>query len=209
VVGSDVYGRFLICRGYDSRWNFLTGWNYTRVGEELQLTTRSTVLTDPTIAAGTVITTRDKFTARNEFNGAILGLEWIRYVGCWSTQAMLRTSIGGMHETALVGGGGSATFNGQTTILDGVFTGASNVGRRSRNEFTAITEANFNLAYRFNPCTQLTVGYTFMYWNDILAAGTGIDTVVGAAGATTRPQFNFRHSDFWVQGLSLGVAREF
>jgi hypothetical protein len=90
-----------------------------------------------------------------------------------------------------------------------VLTAASNIGSRSRDEFTAITEIGVNLAYRFAPCTQLRVGYSFLYWNDILSAGSGIDSTLGTAGGTTRPEFRFRHSDYWVQGINLGITREF
>ena len=72
-----------------------------------------------------------------------------------------------------------------------------------------ITEVGVNFAYRFAPCTQLTFGYTLIYWNDILTAASAIDPTTGTAGGTTRPQFTFRHSDYWVQGLNLGLTRQF
>ena len=63
--------------------------------------------------------------------------------------------------------------------------------------------------YRFAPCTQLNIGYTFMYWNDILSAAKNIDTSVSTDSPVTRPVVPFRHSDFWVQGLNLGITKEF
>jgi hypothetical protein len=116
-----------------------------------------------------------------------------------------------MHETAKIRGSTLITSPGQAdqSLATGLFAADSNIGQRSRNEFTAITEVGFNLAYRFAPCTQLTVGYTFIYFSDILQPGTGIDTTIGDNGTTTRPQFAFRHSDYWVQGLNLGLSKEF
>jgi putative beta barrel porin BBP7 len=209
VIGNDVYARFLLCRDCNHRLDFITGWNYTRVADDVQIRTRSTIISDPTIAAGTVLATLDQFSATNNFNGGILGLLWQRNCGCWSTQVLTRMSLGNMHETAIINGSGTATLNGTSQPTDGVFTRPSNIGRRARDEFTAITELGCNLGYRFSPCTQLTVGYTFIYWNDILQAGTGIDPRIGTSGGTTHPQFAFRHSDFWVQGLNLGLTREF
>ena len=209
IIGNDVYARFLLCRDCNHRLDFITGWNYTRVADEVQIRTRSTVISDPTIAAGTVLATLDQFKARNDFNGGILGLLWQRNCGCWTTQVLTRMSLGNMHETSIINGSGTATLNGNTQPTDAIFTRPSNIGERSRDEFTAITELGFNLGYRFSPCTQLTVGYTFIYWNDILQAGTGIDTRIGTSGGATHPQFAFRHSDFWVQGLNLGLTREF
>ena len=43
-----------------------------------------------TIPAGTVITTLDQFSTANNFNGGILGLQWQRNCGCWTTQVLTR-----------------------------------------------------------------------------------------------------------------------
>src|SRR5438132_12432884 len=121
-----------------------------------------------------------------------------------------RMSLGNMHEVILING--ESRVNGTVItnpVPGGVFTRSSNIGRHARNEFTAITEIGFNLGYRFAPCTQLNIGYTFMYWNDILSAAKNIDTSVSTDTTLTRPVVPFRHSDFWVQGLNLGITREF
>jgi hypothetical protein len=209
VLGNDVYLRFLLCRDCNHRLDFITGWNYTRVADEIQIRSQFTVINDPTIAAGTIVTSRDQFTARNTFNGGILGLQWQRNCGCWTTTCLGRISIGNVHETMIISGSGTARLDDDVDIIPSTFTAASNRGRFSRDEFTAITEIGFNLGYRFNPCTQINLGYTFIYWNDILTAGSAIDPRVGTSGGTTRPQFAFRHGDFWVQGLNLGLTREF
>jgi hypothetical protein len=213
IIGNDVYGRILLCRDCNCRLDFITGWNYTRVADEIRIGSRSTVTesggVDPT---GTVRTVVDQFEARNDFNGGILGLQWQRDCGYWTTQLLTRISIGNMHETMLINGSTRVAVPGQDpqTASGGLFTAGSNIGRFSRDEFTAITEIGYNLSYRFAPCTQLTVGYTLIYWNDIATPGRSIDTTVGTSTAgQTRPQFAFRHSDFWVQGLNLGLTRQF
>ena len=83
----------------------------------------------------------------------------------------------------------------------------SRIGSHSRNEFTAITELGLNLGYRFSPCTQLNVGYTLIYINDVISPAKNIDTSVG--GSSGHPLVAFQHSDFLIQGLNLGVTREF
>ena len=122
-----------------------------------------------------------------------------------------RISIGNMHESMNIRGSTRFAVPGQPVENEatGLLAAPSNVGRYSRDEFTAITELGFNLGYRFNCCTQLNIGYTFIYWNDILSSGTAIDSSIGDDNGTARPQFTFRHSDFWVQGISLGLTREF
>ncbi|HMC12591.1 MAG TPA: BBP7 family outer membrane beta-barrel protein, partial [Pirellulaceae bacterium] len=212
LIGNDVYGRFLLCRDCKSRLDFITGWNYTRVADDVAIRSRSTVTEiGGNIPVGTVTNIADFFTTRNEFNGGILGLQWQRCCDVWTTQVLGRMSLGNMHETLLINGSTSIASPGQATQTTGtgLFAAASNGGRHSRNEFTAITEIGYNLGYRFAPCTQLNIGYSLLYWNDILAPANNIDTSIGTNGTTTRPVVNFRHSDFWVQGLNLGITKEF
>jgi hypothetical protein len=88
----------------------------------------------------------------------------------------------------------------------GLFTNAeTNIGEFERNEFTAVTEVGLNFAYHVGPCTKLTVGYSFLYWSDVLRPGDHIDRTVG----DDRPSFRFNRGDYWVQGVNLGFTREF
>jgi hypothetical protein len=209
VIGNDVYTRLLLCRDCVNRWDFITGWNYTRVADDVALRTHTVIVSDPTLPAGTVIRTLDQFRATNNFNGGILGLQWQRNCSYWTTQVLGRMSIGNMREVLTINGQTQVNGTVSTNPAGGIFTRASNIGTHARNEFTAITEIGVNVGYRFAPCTTLNLGYTFMYWNDILSPANNIDTQVGTNGTVTRPQVLFRHSDFWVQGLNLGITKEF
>lgn len=212
VLGHDVYTRWLLCRDCDGRLDFLTGWHYARIADGIEIRSRSTVTeVGGTIPVGTVTDIRDQFTAHNDFHGAIFGLLWEGQRGCWTTQFLTRISIGNMRETMLIDGSTRVRSpQGTTTTTDGgLFTAASNLGRFTRNEFTAVTEAGLNLGYRFRPCTQLNIGYTFVYFNDILSPGKAIDPQIGTLNGVTHPRFVFRHSDFWMQAINLGLTREF
>jgi hypothetical protein len=212
VLGNDVYGRFLVCRDCNGRLDFITGWNYTRVADNVEINSTSTVTeVGGNVPVGTVRDTHDRFAARNEFNGAIFGLMWEGQCGCWSTNLLARMSIGNMHEQVGITGSTRIAVPGQpvTTTNGGLFTADSNTGQFGRDEFTAITEAGFTIGYRIAPCTRFTVGYTFMYWSDLVSPGKSIDTSIGDDDTTVRPRFTFKHSDFWVQGVNLGLVREF
>ena len=212
IFSNDVYGRYLLCRDCNNRLDFITGWQYLRLADNVDLRIRSEVTeVGGTIPVGTVTSILDQFDTRNTFNGGILGLQWERNCSYWTLRLLGRVSLGNMHETSLINGSTRITSPGQTTqnLNTGLLAAESNIGRRSRDEFTAVTEVGFNIAYRFAPCTQLNIGYTLVYINDVLSPGTGIDTAIGDNGTTTRPQFTFRHSDFWLQGINLGISREF
>jgi hypothetical protein len=59
----------------------------------------------------------------------------------------------------------------------------------------------------------VTVGYNFLYWSRVARPGEQIDLDVNPdllppeeqfAGAT-RPRFEFRDTDFWAQGIRVGL----
>jgi hypothetical protein len=206
LYGNDVYGRFLLCRNCVSRWDFITGYHFSRINDSLELTASITDVT-----SGTQDIFRDQFATRSEFHGGILGLMWERECGCLTTQVMARMSLGGMHEEVAINGTRTIIDPGQDPVVvsGGIFTAGSNIGTYERTEFTAVTEVGVNLGYRVGNCTELTVGYTFLYWHDVQRVGDTIDTAIGTAGGVTRPQFDFADTGFWVQGLSLGFVREF
>jgi long-subunit fatty acid transport protein len=120
-----------------------------------------------------------------------------------------------MHEALNINGSTSIASPGQTTQTSsgGLFTADSNIGHHSRDEFTAIWELGLNLNYRFRPCTQLNIGYTLIFINDVLLPANNIDTNIGAStattGAPTHPIALFNHSQFVIQGLNLGISQDF
>lgn len=208
VIGNDVYFRMLLCRDCNSRLDFITGYHYSRISENLSIRSSRTVTeVGGDIPLGTETDVFDQFNTRNSFHGAILGLmhEWD--CRCWTVQTLGRMSIGGMNQEVIIDGSTRIAVPGQgTNVTDGgLFTGENNLGTHSRSEFSAVTEVGVNLAYNWNPCTKLTVGYSFIYWHDVLRAGDQIDTQVGG----DRPRLRMDSGDFWVQGLNLGLVREF
>lgn len=212
ILGNDLYGRFLICRDCNSRLDFLTGWNYTRVNDSVSIRSNSMVTeVGGNVPVGTVTDIRDDFRARNQFNGAILGLMYEQNCCCWNFQVMGRMSVGSMFEETSIRGSTHIASPGlpPQDANTGLFAADTNSGTSSRNEFTAITELGARIGYRIAPCTLISVGYTFIYWNDVVTAGRAIDTNIGSGDSGDHPQFAFRHSDYWVQGLNLGFTREF
>jgi hypothetical protein len=120
-------------------------------------------------------------------------------------------SLGNMHEALNISGSTVVASPGQTTqnIAGGLFSAGSNIGHHARDEFTSIWETGLTLNYRFRPCTQLNIGYSLIYINDVLQSANNIDTNVGASGGTTRPIALFNHSAFCIQGVNLGISQDF
>jgi hypothetical protein len=122
-----------------------------------------------------------------------------------------------MHETVLV--------NGSTTVIEpalapftspgGLLAQGTNSGVRSRNRLAFIPEINVNLGYRVNDQLSLTMGYSFLYFSDVVVAGGQIDRTVnlsqnpGPIVGPVSPAPLFNTTDYWVQGLSLGMDYHF
>ncbi|HNL54844.1 MAG TPA: BBP7 family outer membrane beta-barrel protein [Turneriella sp.] len=90
--------------------------------------------------------------------------------------------------------------------------------------FAFVPEVNFNVGYQFTNHFKMFVGYDFLYWSKVLRAGDQIDTTVNLAGipyapqpgqrdadgnvipaGANRPTVLLRETDFWAQGISLGM----
>ncbi len=213
VLGNDVYARFLLCRDCDSRLDFLTGYHFSRINDDLRINSSRTVTeVGGNIPLGTVTDVFDEFDVRNEFHGVILGLQHEYDSCCWTWTALARMSLGSMRERVIIDGSTRIAVPDETPTVTagGLFTGDENIGEFSRSEFTAVTEVGLTLGYKWGPCTRLTVGYTFIYWNDVLRPGDQIDPSVGEDPAGNQhPRFRFNHGDYWVQGINLGLVREF
>ncbi|OWK43207.1 hypothetical protein FRUB_02806 [Fimbriiglobus ruber] len=68
-----------------------------------------------------------------------------------------------------------------------------------------------NLGYQVTDHIRLIAGYSFLYLNSVARPGNQIDPVIDtqqippATGTGTRPAGGVRTSDFWVQGINLGM----
>jgi hypothetical protein len=54
-----------------------------------------------------------------------------------------------------------------------------------------------------------TVGYTFLYISSVVRPSDQIDRSVNIAPPNTRPAFSFHATDFWTQGVNLGLEIRF
>ena len=209
VLGNDVYARMLVCQGSGSRLDFVTGYHYSRINDDLRIRTRTNINeVGGSIPFGTRTRVSDDYQTSNSFHGAILGFLYEAECDCWTMQGLARVSLGNMSETARIDGSTRLTAPGlpPQSTQGGLFTSGDSRGSFSRNEFSTVSEVGLRLGYRWGPCTQLSLGYSFIHWNDVLRASDQINTRVGAVGDQ---QFRLTGSDFWVQGINVGLVREF
>jgi hypothetical protein len=112
-------------------------------------------------------------------------------------------------------------FTGQRAVQ--TFTGAyltqpTNIGTYHRNRFCVVPEANLSLNFCVCEWMRVTGGYSFLYATDVARPGDQIDRGINPTQApaisgqpqtalqgAARPTFPARESDFWAQGLNLGL----
>jgi hypothetical protein len=209
-------------QGSRGRLDFLTGYRYFRFREDL-LITNNLVSTDPGgfVPQGTTLDLFDRFVTENDFHGGDIGLAMQLDHGPWTFGVLGKVALGNVHQRLAIDGGTVvATPGGSTTSrTGGLLALPTNIGSYSRDEFAVLPEFTTNIDYRINDCWSLTIGYTFIHLSDVLRTGDQIDRFVNPTQLTDfsqpggggligdpRPSATLNDTDFWAQGLNVGVT---
>jgi hypothetical protein len=174
-----------------------------------------------------VFNVADVFETTNRFYGAQAGVkaEYVR--DRWFVEGSAKVALGVMRQSLDVAGTlFTNDFNDlgdPQTFVGGVFAQPTNIGHHRRDRFAVVPEVGLKLGYRLTSWASLFVGYTFLYASAAARPGEQIDrsvnttqavafqppqtpappvALVGPAG----PAVRFRDSEFWAQGLSVGVS---
>jgi len=208
VINGESFLRALMLRGNGYRVDLIGGYHYSQVSDGLDLIVNTTAI-DPAgfFPIGTNFVITDRFDVKNEFHGALGGLMGELRNGRWRIHSLAKISVGNMREAVTVSGTSVSSVPGGGTSVDnfGLFAQNSNIGTFVRDETAYIPEGNLGVGFQCNECLELTVGYTFMYWSNVVLAGDQIDRVVDLSGVGPRPAINIRDTDFWVQGVTVGA----
>lgn len=195
------------------RCSLLLGGRYLALDEDFIVT--ETVFDLPGLGSGGNLTTLgENFTTYNRFYGGQLGAEVEACFGGLSVIVTNKFALGYTDQearvsglTAVAGTLGPAVANDRALLVQ-----PSNVGSYRREEFAAVYEFDFNLAYTFTDCIRVNLGYTFLYLTDVLRPGDQLDRNVTlqplpqqAVRGQALPLFPMRSSNFWAQGLNVGL----
>ena len=224
LIGGELNGTVRLLRGAPFQLDLLGGFRYLNLRETYAFTTDSP---DVPPRPPDVFRTRDEFEARNEFLGAQVGArargDWRR----WFASGAVKLALGAMRQSVDVEGAlVTNDFNGfgaPQTFQGGYFAQPTNIGTHRRTVFAVVPEVGVDVGYRITDAVSVFVGYTFLYANRVARPGEQIDrtinptqnasfgapppprTLVGPA----RPGFSFAGSDFWAQGVNVGVSVRF
>jgi hypothetical protein len=208
--GTDLNFRANLWNGCRWRVDGLLGARLFGLDENLTVTENLTALSN-----GQTFTVVDSFSTHNFFAGGQLGLDVGWHVGCWSIDLLGKVALGNMHEAVTING--YTTLGSSGPLPGGLLTAPTNIGHFSRDQFAVLPEACLKLGYQITPRIKAFVGYNFLYASNVIRPGNVIDTTVnvsqlpGGPGliGQARPSILYHGSDFWAQGISIGLEFKF
>lgn len=198
-----------------SRIDLTMGYRFWQLDDGLTINEQLTELTTAGAVTTNTFNITDRFHTSNKFNGAELGVIWQGRRGWWSLDTLMRVGIGNVNQTVTINGASTITENGTTTNHNaGFLTQRTNIGTYERDRFTMVPEFGATLGYQLTRRLRATLGYSLIYWGNVVRPGDQIDLDVNPnllppenvpfSGAL-RPQFQFVQTDYWVHGLSYGA----
>lgn len=204
--------------------NFLGGFRFNALNEEIDVTSRGTLLPGSTasyngvvIGSPTSIEVRDTFQVRNSFYGGQVGMQSQFSSGRWYVGLTGKVGAGIIHQEADITGTSNA-LNAQDRTgsfsSGGLFANASNIGHYNRDQFGIATDINGTVGYQITPWLMGTIGYNFMHLSSVLRPGNLYNGNVNGAVIPASAQYggvstgsaavNLRQEDFYVHGLNFG-----
>ena len=201
------------------RYVSLVGFRYLDLNEKLSI---SDTFFDP--ATNGAIVVGDGFGTRNQFYGGQFGFRTGMNLGRWNIDGTMKIALGVNQQTLSINGA-TTVYNGafgfgSGTTAGGVFAEPSNIGKFRRDVFAIIPEGQLKLGYDLTQSIRTFVGYNFLYMNNVIRPGGQLDRNINP---TQNPFFVpgnnvtgplaplpiFHSSDFWAQGLNIGLECRF
>lgn len=223
VNGFDAAFRGNLCCGQCYRIDALLGYRSLRLDDDLAIS--ETLTTGPSspallgVPAGASVTSRDRFTTTNAFNGIQLGVAGeVRFLTVLFVSGSAKASLGWLDQGIDITGDTLATIPGQAPVqnIGGLYALSSNIGHFERTDAVIIPEATLNLGVQISRNLRLKAGYNFLYCNSVIRPGTVIDTTINPAlippaTATTpaRPAVRTDATEYYLHGLNAGLELRF
>ncbi len=198
------------------RVDWIVGYRHLQLDDRLSFVE---TLDSQVIGAPGTISLAESFSTENRFNGLQLGVTYqANFRRAW-LESILRVAVGDNEQRVNIAGNTSITELGVTTpFVGGLLAQTSNIGTYKQNEFTMIPEVGMTLGIRLTSCLHATVGYSVLYFPNVVRAGDQIDRNVNPnlipepnnpVTGSLRPRFSFVETDYWAQGLSFGGELRF
>jgi hypothetical protein len=204
--------------------NFLTGYRYMELQESILVQSNTLLLAavsynNIVLPAGSNVGVQDSFSTLNRFNAGQVGLEASTQQGRWAFGMTGKAAFGVNTQRTVIQGG--TTDYGANNFVGGVYANSSNIGTYISNKFAIGVDANATVGYMFTPRFMGTVGYNYVFLNNVVRAGNSLSQTVDpmtapgyGSGGGVVPSVgsgapNLMNDTFWMHGVNFGFSLTF
>ena len=202
--------------------DLLGGFRILSLQDDLNIDESVRVAPAVPLLGGRSFQVSDEFNARTRFYGGQVGVRGqYQYNRLW-VNVQGKIALGSSDESVQIQGSTQTTYpNGtRTTIPAGLLALATNSGHFDRQAFAVVPEVGVNFGFQLTKGLSAFLGYNFLYWSNVVRPGDQIDLALnenripsslnfGRPGGSSRPAFSFKDSDFWAQGINVGLQFQY
>ena len=198
---------------YGLRGDPFFGYRYARLEDALSFRESTISLAAPTL--DTLFDLSESFATENTFHGAEFGMRFYRQCRPGICLELIpRIAVGNTNSRASVDGRTVITPAGSapSTVQNGLLAQNSNIGEYEQDKLSTVFDLSINLRRQLQFGFSTHIGYSLLFWSDVMRASEQIDRSINptqippnSLDGPARPIFPFATTDFWAQGLNLGL----
>ena len=230
LFGWEVNASYSAVRQSAFSWDMLGGFRALDLNEGILIRDYLTQLVPGVltfqglpIPGGASLADFDSFGAANHFWGPQIGTRFDWQTDLLHVSLVTKLAMGVTEQIVTINGGTSVLGPGGAAIASqsgGILALPTNIGRHVSDQFAVVPEIGLSIGYRITPQIEARIGYTFLYWSSVARPGNQIDHSVntglvpsdpfyGTPGGSNHPVASVSSSDFWAQGINLGLQIDF
>jgi Putative beta barrel porin-7 (BBP7) len=176
------------------------------------------------IPAGDSLQIADRFGTHNAFYGCDIGLRttWSPFSKV-AVDLTTKIALGAVSQKLDVSGSTTQLSPGGAPVASvpgGLFAlPALNLGTISHSDCAVLPEVAIRLRYSVTDWMDVSVGYDFLYWNNVIRPGDQVPSTINSSfspsqvpfanGGPLAPLPTFHRTDFSVQGFNFGLELRF
>ena len=209
----------------------LFGVRYVHLDESLSMSDTAAPINGNTlfflgnqVAAPNSLADQDSFRTTNNFYGLQVGGRAGWEQNWFSVNAYGKIAAGATDQTVNIAGSSTLiTPTGNQVASGGLLALPSNIGNYSKTVFGFVPELGLTVGVIVTPHIQLTAGYSFLYWDQVVRPAGQIDHSVNLNNVPTtngiglvpgfnpgsgvnRPTAFLNEESVWIQSLNLGLG---
>ncbi len=141
--------------------------------------------------------------------------------GPFQVESVTKLGLGATEQTTEISGA-TTVVNGSgfaSTAPGGVLATTANIGTYHQARFSVVPEEDLNFSLAITPYISARLGYSFVYWSNVVRPGDQVSRVVSptlvpsdpsyGTGGPNEPGNHFQTAGYWAQGLNIGLDFHF